>query len=118
MAIDVIVAETFIIICSGLSIFFGIFNAAAVIAVSMDEVKASDDERSDDEELLDEADTKGADKLDTKKVEHIHMEKMEHMIWLSGKIKDGAKAFLFKEYSYMIVFCILFGLIIFFLAET
>ncbi len=40
------------------------------------------------------------------------------MLDLSGKIKDGAKAFLFKEYSYMIVFCILFGLIIFFLAET
>jgi Na+/H+-translocating membrane pyrophosphatase len=40
------------------------------------------------------------------------------MLDLSGKIKDGAKAFLFKEYSYMIVFCILFGFIIFFLAET
>jgi len=40
------------------------------------------------------------------------------MLSLSGMIKDGAKAFLFKEYSYMIIFCILFGLIIFFLAET
>ncbi len=66
MAIDVIVAETFIVICSGLAIFFGVFNAAAVIAVSMDEVKASDGEHSDNEELLEDVDTKGADKLDTK----------------------------------------------------
>lgn len=118
MGIDVIVAETFIIICSGLSIFFGVFNAAAVIAVTMDEVKAEDGEKSDEDELLDDADKKGADKLDTKQVEHIHKEKLEHMLELSGMIKDGAKSFLFKEYSYMIVFCILFGLIIFFLAET
>ena len=77
MAIDIIVAETFIIICSGLSIFFGIFNAAAVIAVSMDEVRARDGENSDNEELLDDVDTKGADKLDTKKVEHINAAKIE-----------------------------------------
>jgi hypothetical protein len=44
MGIDVIVAETFIVICSGLAIFFGIFNAAAVIAVGMDEVKGDDGE--------------------------------------------------------------------------
>jgi len=38
----------------------------------MDEVKAEDGEKSDEEDLLDEADKKGADKLDTKQVEHIH----------------------------------------------
>jgi hypothetical protein len=38
MAIDLIVAESFIVICSGISIFFGIFNAAAVYAIDMKEV--------------------------------------------------------------------------------
>jgi hypothetical protein len=38
MAIDVIVAESFIVICAGISIFFGIFNAAAVYAIDMLEV--------------------------------------------------------------------------------
>jgi inorganic pyrophosphatase len=33
-------------------------------------------------------------------------------------ISNGANSFLFKEYGYMIVFCILFGIVIFFLAET
>jgi len=44
MFVDVIVAESFIIIASGLSIFFGVFNAAAVIAVDMDEVRGQDDD--------------------------------------------------------------------------
>jgi Na+/H+-translocating membrane pyrophosphatase len=43
---------------------------------------------------------------------------MEHMLSLATKISDGANSFLFKEYGYMIVFCILFGIVIFFLAET
>ncbi len=54
MAIDVIVAESFIVICSGLSIFFGIFNAAAVYAIDMDEVRTEDKEISEHESLNDE----------------------------------------------------------------
>lgn len=43
---------------------------------------------------------------------------MEHMLHLAKLISDGANSFLFKEYGYMVVFCILFGLVIAFLAET
>ncbi len=43
---------------------------------------------------------------------------MDTMLHLSGLISIGANSFLFKEYGYMIMFIILFGLVIFFLAET
>lgn len=114
MAIDVIVAESFLVITAGIAIFFGIFNAAAVYAIDMEEVRAKEGEHSDDE--FD--DDKGQDRPDFKKIEHISKDKMTHMLDLAGKISDGANSFLFKEYGYMIVFCILFGIVIFFLAET
>lgn len=45
MAIDLIVAESFLVITSGIAIFFGIFNAAAVYAIDMKEVIGNQNDR-------------------------------------------------------------------------
>jgi hypothetical protein len=76
MAIDLIVAESFIVITSGIAIFFGIFNAAAVYAVDMDEVKGTEE----NDNISDEGDDHGQDRMDTKKTEKISPAKMEHML--------------------------------------
>jgi len=55
---------------------------------------------------------------DPKKIEYIDQAKFDLLMDLHIKIKDGANNFLFKEYAYMAVFCVLFGLVVFFLAET
>ncbi len=55
---------------------------------------------------------------DPKKVETIDQEKLDLMMELHDKIAEGANNFLFKEYAYLIVFVIVFGLVVFFLAET
>lgn len=79
MAVDLIVAESFLVITAGIAIFFGIFNAAAVYAIDMDEVRGTDpDDVSDNEE-----DQLGQDRMDTKKTEHIPPDKMEHMLKLA-----------------------------------
>jgi hypothetical protein len=65
------------VITAGIAIFFGIFNAAAVYAIDMEEVKTKEGEEED--EVSDHEDL-GQDKLDTKKIEHINPEKMARML--------------------------------------
>jgi hypothetical protein len=59
MAIDIIFAEAFIVVTACISIFFGIFNAAAVYAIDMDEVKGTDKDDISENEDMDEKDVKG-----------------------------------------------------------
>ena len=119
MAIDILVAEVFLLVTSVIGIIFGIINTISVHAVDMDEIKGeSGSDHSEHESLVDEHEDDGRDKPDPKKIEHISAEKLELMLNLHGKISDGANNFLFKEYAYLAVFCVLFGLIVFFLAET
>ena len=51
-------------------------------------------------------------------VEHVDEAKLALMKDVHDKIKRGAKAFLFKEYIFCLVFTLVFALIIFFLAEV
>jgi H(+)-translocating pyrophosphatase len=118
MAIDIVVAEIFLIVTSIIAIIFGVMNALAVHAVDMDEIKGAAQDMSEHDSLMDDHDDDGRDRADPKKIETIDQQKLDLMLDLHGKISDGANNFLFKEYAYLIVFCILFGLVIFFLAET
>jgi hypothetical protein len=83
MAVDLIVAESFIVITAGIAIFFGIFNAAAVYAVDMEEVVGQEKDDISENDDMDDADNKGQDRLDTKKIEHINPAKMAHMLDLA-----------------------------------
>ena len=119
MAIDILFAEIFIIAISIVSIIFGIMNAIAVMNIDMDEIKGpTGSEHSEHESLVDDHEDEGRDKADPKKVEYVDQEKLDLMLDLHDKIAQGAHDFLMKEYAYLAVFCVLFGAIVFFLAET
>jgi len=55
---------------------------------------------------------------DPKKVEYIDQTKLDLMMELHYMIAEGANNFLMREYAYLAVFCVLFGLVVFFLAES
>ena len=100
-----------------ISIIFGIINVVAVNSVDMEEMKASGSD-FEEEALIDENDDDTEDKIDPRKRETVDQKKYELMLRLHSKIADGANSFLFKEYSYMVVFIVVFGAIVGLLAET
>jgi len=123
MAIDIIFAEVFLLVTSVIAVIFGIINMIAVNAVDMDEIKGSNGEGaamlSEHEDVDGSMDSDhGRDQPDPKKIETIDQSRLDLMLDLHGKIADGANNFLFKEYAYLVAFCVLFGLVVFFLAET
>lgn len=73
---------------------------------------------SEHDSLIEEDHDEGRDRVDFKKIETIDQAKFDLMFRLHGIIAEGANNFLFKEYAYLVVFCILFGLVVFFLAES
>jgi H(+)-translocating pyrophosphatase len=117
MAVSLIVAELFLLATAVISIIFGIINVVAVNSVDMEEMKASGSD-FEEEALIDENDDDTEDKIDPRKRETVDQKKYELMLRLHSKIADGANSFLFKEYSYMVVFIVVFGAIVGLLAET
>ena len=117
MAIDIIVAEIFLLSTSLVAIVFGIVNIIGVYSVDMDEMKGGGQDLSDS--LVEEHDEDdGRDMPDPKKIEYVDQAKLDLMMELHQKIADGANNFLFKEYAYLAMFMVFFGLVVFFLAET
>ncbi len=118
MAIGPVIAEIFLFSTSFTGILFGIANALSVIAIDMHEIKGSSEELAEKEAFIEEGDDHGRDRIDPKKVETVEEATFDLMLNLAGKIKDGANNFLFKEYFYLAIFCVVFGLIVLFCAET
>lgn len=121
MALDVLVAEIFLFATAIIGVIFGIINIVSVNAVDMDEIKGGNGEGAamlSEHESIGSESSHGRDMPDPKKVETIDQSRLDLMLNLHGKISDGANNFLFKEYAYLFVFMILFGLVVFFLAES
>ena len=118
MAVDIVVAEIFLITTSVISIIFGLINMFGVLSIDMQEIVSAGQDLSDSlvEEEFEE--DQGRDMVDPKKIETIDQEKLDLMMDLQAKIAEGANNFLFKEYAYLLIFVIAFGLIVFFFAET
>ncbi|CAI2386627.1 unnamed protein product [Moneuplotes crassus] len=118
MAVSLIVAELFLLATSSLSIIFGIINVVSVNTVDMEEIKASGGDFDENEGLVDENEDENEDRIDPRRRETVDQKKYELMLRLHSKIAAGANSFLFQEYAYMLVFIVVFGAIIGFLAET
>lgn len=118
MAVSLIVAELFLLATSSLAIIFGIINVVSVNTVDMEEIKASGGEFDENEGLVDENEDENEDRIDPRRRETVDQKKYELMLRLHSKIAAGANSFLFQEYAYMLVFIVVFGAIIGFLAET
>ena len=113
-----LLSEIFLFAIALVGIIFGAANALSVIAIDMEEIKGTDLDEAEREAFIEEDHDHGRDRPDPKKVEVIDQKKLDLMMDLHGKISDGANNFLMKEYSYLAVFCVVFGLIVFFCAET
>ena len=116
--IEMLVAEIFLLVTSFVSIVFGVINAITVYTCQLDEITSGPQDLSEHDSLVDEHHDDGRDMPDPKKVESVDQQKLDLMITLADTISKGANNFLFREYAYMVVFMIVFGAIVFFLAET
>jgi len=117
MAISLIAAEIFILACAAIAIIFGIINIVAVHSIDMEEIKAPGSD-FEEERLVDDNEDDNEDRIDSRRRETVDAKKYELLLKLHAKIADGANAFLFKEYSYLILFLIIFAVIIGVCAET
>ena len=118
MAVSLIVAELFLLATSSIAIIFGIINVVSVNTVDMEEIKASGGDFDENEGLVDENEDEQEDRIDPRRRETVDQKKYELMLRLHSKIAAGANSFLFQEYAYMLVFIVVFGAVIGFLAET
>lgn len=117
MAITLIAAEIFILACAAVAVIFGIINIVSVHSVDMEEIKAPGSD-FEEERLVDDNDDDNEDRIDSRRRETVDAKKYELLLKLHAKISEGANAFLFKEYAYLILFLIVFAVIIAVCAET
>jgi inorganic pyrophosphatase len=83
----------------------------------MEEIKSPGSD-FEEERLVEDQEDDNEDRIDSRRRETVDQKKYELLLKLHGKIADGANSFLFKEYAYLFVFLIVFGVVIALCAES